>query len=234
MIPDETTRHALLEQVLASSARPSHKKIAAIILSAGIIERPVIPDCESKPTKSTSGRRQAAGAEDPSLPPFDPDPALPGPAAGPDEGFPADDSSLPASASEPRNPGDDIDGLKITLAECAQLDHSDTDNGERLRKYFGNMLTVRSESEVAGGSFLSWCGTHWDLDGGAAGASMIAQKVGPLIMREAEYLQPTPSEAAAIAAGDKARTELKSAIMIAEERQEELEDLVAAARAVVV
>ena len=92
------------------------------------------------------------------------------------------------------------------------------------------MLTVRSESEVAGGSFLSWCGTHWDLDGGAAGASMIAQKVGPLIMREAEYLQPTPSEAAAIAAGDKARTELKSAIMIAEERQEELEDLVAAAK----
>ena len=48
-------------------------------------------------------------------------------------------------------------------------------------------LTIRAEAEVAGGTFLTWAGTHWDIDGGAAGASIIAQKVGPAIIREAEW-----------------------------------------------
>lgn len=120
--------------------------------------------------------------------------------------------------------------MEETLAKCAELDHSDTDNGKRLREYFGTELTVRAESEVAGGSFLTWCDTHWDLDGGAAGASVIAQRVGPLIMREAEYLKATPSEQKAIAAGDKARADLKSEVLVADDRQEELEDLVKAAK----
>ncbi len=100
-----------------------------------------------------------------------------------------------------------LDGIEVEISKCSDLDHSDTDNGKRLIAYFGNDLIVRAESEVAGGSFLTWANTHWDLEGGAAGASMIAQKVGPLIVREAEYLKPSPAEAKAIVAADKVKHE---------------------------
>lgn len=217
------------------------ERVAAIVLNASSIERPVIPARESAPNKATSGRRQAAG-------PIEPSPAvdssqnpLPAPSAAEDEAIskpspdhvadpdiPDDHSTF--SASAPRNPGDGQDELEATLAECAELDHSDTDNGKRLIAYFGKDLLVRAESEVAGGSFLVWSDTHWDIDGGAAGATMKAQLVGPLIKREAEYLKAAPAEIALIDAGDVARAELKRDALIAEERQIELEEAIAAAK----
>jgi putative DNA primase/helicase len=137
---------------------------------------------------------------------------------------------LPSDSDAPRNPDSGVVDLNETLAECAKLDHSDTDNGKRLIAYFGHDLTVRAESEVAGGSFLVWAGTHWDIDGGAAGASTKAQLVGPLIVREAEFLQPTPLEADAIRAADKARAELRDAVLLGEEREEQIKEMIAAGK----
>jgi putative DNA primase/helicase len=108
----------------------------------------------------------------------------------------------PPPEPSPRNPREDDPKLARTLTECAKLDQSDTDNGKRLIAYFGRDLTMRAEAEVQGGTFLCWTGTHWDVDAGAAGAMKIAQKVGPLLKREAEYLQPTPDERKVIEEGN--------------------------------
>jgi putative DNA primase/helicase len=110
-------------------------------------------------------------------------------------------------AAAPRSPRNDDDTLESTLTECAKLDQSDTDNGRRLILHFGKDLTVRAEAEIEGGSFLVWMSSHWDIDDGASGALQLAQKVGPLIKLEAEYLRPTAAERAAIEAGGKMREE---------------------------
>lgn len=86
------------------------------------------------------------------------------------------------------------------VRRCAGLDHSDTDNGRRLREHFGNNLTVIAQAGIPGGDFLSWDSRHWDLEGGANGAALLAQKIGELIAHEAEFLEHTPTERAAIEA----------------------------------
>lgn len=95
--------------------------------------------------------------------------------------------------------------LVPALTECALLDHSDTDNGKRLRAYFGGDILVMREVDVAGGAYLVWNDKVWDLANGAAAALKVAHQVGDLIMREAEYILPTPAEAAAIDAAAQAR-----------------------------
>jgi putative DNA primase/helicase len=119
-------------------------------------------------------------------------------------------SHTTSSSPPPLSPRDDAFDLEATLAKCALLDHSDTDNGERLRAYFGRDLTVRAEAEVPDGSFLCWIGTHWDIEGGAAGASLMAQEVGPLIKREADFLRLTSAEEKTVAAAADARAEFKA------------------------
>lgn len=86
------------------------------------------------------------------------------------------------------------------VAACAALDHSDTDNGLRLRRHFGADLAVMAQGGSAGGDWLVWDGRHWDLDGGPAGAALMAQRVGGRIALEAPFIQPTPAERAAIEA----------------------------------
>jgi putative DNA primase/helicase len=93
--------------------------------------------------------------------------------------------------------------------ECCNLDHSDTDNGKRLIVYFGEDLLVRRESGVTTGAWLYWNDRYWDADNGAAGAALIAQKVGPLIMEEARYIRPTDSEVEMIDAGNAAARETR-------------------------
>jgi putative DNA primase/helicase len=88
--------------------------------------------------------------------------------------------------------------LEQKLADCAGLDHSDTDNGKRLIEYFGGDLLVRRERNTTSGSWLHWDGCHWDLDNGAAGAAILCQKVGDLIMEEARFIEPTEAEQRAI------------------------------------
>ncbi|RVU13149.1 DNA primase family protein [Methylobacterium oryzihabitans] len=94
---------------------------------------------------------------------------------------------------------DNVDGSVVE--RCAGLDHSDTDNGLRLRLHFGRDLSVMAQEGTPGGDWLAWCGTHWDLAGGASGARMIAQRLGDRIGLEAAYLGHTPDETKAIRAG---------------------------------
>jgi putative DNA primase/helicase len=116
------------------------------------------------------------------------------------------------SSSSPPNPQFDENlaaTLEQAIEECAALDHSDTDNGKRLIRYFGNDLLVRQESGTAVGAWLHWVSTHWDIDNGAAGAAIVSQSVGELIMEEARFIFPTESEQRSIDAGKAAERELK-------------------------
>jgi len=96
-----------------------------------------------------------------------------------------------------------------TFRYCAELDHSDVDNGKRLLAYFGADLLVRQEDDVAAGQLLAWTGTHWDLSGGEALAHLIGQKVGDLIKVEAGYIDYSSAEQRAIDAGEAATRQLK-------------------------
>jgi putative DNA primase/helicase len=218
--------------------RAAFARIAAIVAAAQPLERPAYAEHARGSDRRNKVRR---AAERPAPGPIDAaadegeNPATASDAfvqAGATHASPlqvadaAPDAAAFASAP-PRNPDEDSFDLEATLADCAKLDHSDTDNGKRIIAYFGRKLTVRAESEVPGGSFLTWAGTHWDLDGGAAGANMLAQDVGPLIMREAEFLHLTPAEAKAIAGADVARAELKASALLAEGRREELGAIIA-------
>jgi putative DNA primase/helicase len=104
------------------------------------------------------------------------------------------------------------------LVECAQFDHSDTDNGKRLRAYFGGDILVRLEKEVAGGSYLVWSGRYWDLGNGAAGAVLLAQRVGDLIMREADVMSATPRELQLIKTADAAAKQRQAFDLIPESK----------------
>lgn len=132
-------------------------------------------------------------------------------AAGPEpiagDGYGAD---LPPDFTDGFEDGDAPSDLGLDAVDrdivqaCAALDHSDTDNGERLRRHFGQDLAVMAQEGTAGGDWLGWCGTHWDLAGGAARVRLIVQKLGGRIGLEAAYLQPTPEEAKRVKAGKKA------------------------------
>jgi putative DNA primase/helicase len=105
----------------------------------------------------------------------------------------------------PVDPDDDMP--EALLEECALLEESDTDNGLRLIKYFGRDQLVRAETEVAGGNFLVWTGTHWDIEGGAAKVSLLAQRVGLLIEREADVMRPSDKGQGALDAAELAKAE---------------------------
>jgi putative DNA primase/helicase len=142
---------------------------------------------------------------------------VPGPTAGPqprslDQKNPPT-LAAPAAATEAT--------LLPCLAECAQLDHSDTDNGKRLRAYFGGDLLVRLEKEVAGGSYLFWNGRYWDLGNGAAGAVLLAQRVGDLIMREADLMSATPRELQLIKRAEAAAQQRQAFDLIPESKLED-------------
>jgi putative DNA primase/helicase len=95
-----------------------------------------------------------------------------------------------------------------TLAACASLDQSDTDNAKRLATYFPDELLIMQAAGVAGGDKLIWSGKHWDIDNGEAGACLLAQKVGDFIQREADFLRPTEAEQQAMDDATKAASEL--------------------------
>jgi putative DNA primase/helicase len=109
----------------------------------------------------------------------------------------ADETHSPVKPPDPPPPEALPDeGPRGRLPRCARFDHSDTDNGKRLREYFGDRLLVMAQEGIEGGDWLTWAGTHWDLSGGAAGAARLAQLVGDLIVEEAEHLPTWPGERA--------------------------------------
>src|SRR6185312_9901803 len=64
-----------------------------------------------------------------------------------------DDDSGPSS-----QPGDVERASPDALKLCAALDQSDTDNGMRLRTYFGGDLLVIAQEGITGGDYLAWSG----------------------------------------------------------------------------
>lgn len=92
-------------------------------------------------------------------------------------------------------------GSKVDLEVveyCAGLDHSDTDNAERLLAHFGEDLLVLAQSKARRAAYAVWTGTHWDIDLGEPRALAIAQNLGGRIALEIEYIDHTPAEKAAL------------------------------------
>jgi putative DNA primase/helicase len=116
----------------------------------------------------------------------------------PDEGGGEPD---PCDSLGPSDAGDSGADPKV-VELCARFDHSDTDNGKRLREHFGRDLCVMAQSGVSGGAYLVWGGTHWDQPSGEAMAQIVAQQLGGRIAQEAEYLRHTPDELAAVKAAE--------------------------------
>lgn len=139
----------------------------------------------------------------------------------------SDVSSDPPALSEGGNrekPPTLANDREQAMKECAELDHSDTDNGKRLIRYFGDDLLVRRESGTPTGTWLGWTGTHWDIDNGPALAAILAQQVGDIIMEEAWFIDPTKAERTAIETAKAARVALKE-ITEPEERPLEVMEL---------
>ncbi|KFC63991.1 Phage/plasmid primase, P4 family containing protein [Bosea sp. LC85] len=115
----------------------------------------------------------------------------------------------------------------VVLADvewCAKLDHSDTDNGKRLLRHRGADLANMLEEGTDKANWLVWTGKAWDQSDGAKQALAIAQGIGGLIGLEAEYLQHTPAENAAIRKASNAPSEENekakaTAILALEKRQ---------------
>ncbi len=119
----------------------------------------------------------------------------------------AEDDASPSSLhGDPERIGADA------LRFCAALDQSDTDNGMRLRTYFGGDLLVIAQEGISGGDYLAWSDTHWEIGCGAAKAMMLAQRIGGIIGAEADYITGSPRELAAIEAGEAAESECKALI----------------------
>lgn len=105
--------------------------------------------------------------------------------------------------------GEPVDGVDPAVIEfCAGLDHSDTDNGLRLRKHFGFDIAVLKQSDAPRPAFVGWTGKYWDVDGGGPRALAIAQRLGGRIALEADHLAATPHEIAAIKDAEDAANEL--------------------------
>jgi putative DNA primase/helicase len=87
---------------------------------------------------------------------------------------------------------------------CAGLDHSDTDNAERLLAHFGDDLLVLAQAKARKAAYAVWTGTHWDIDTGDPRSLAVAQNLGGRIALEIEYIDHTPAEKAAIERGREA------------------------------
>jgi hypothetical protein len=77
------------------------------------------------------------------------------------DGFPGDYAGDEAGPSD-RPPKSDVD--MGAVESCAALDHSDTDNGKRLIAHFGKDLLVLRQADAQRPAFVTWAGTHWDID----------------------------------------------------------------------
>ena len=145
---------------------------------------------------------RGAPAERPPPPRSEADYGLPEPPPRPQPAGEACGEPEPGDGEADDEQGPSADGTEVddgVIAECASLDHSDTDNALRLIAHFGRELTVLAQDEATGGSWLGWTGTHWDLAGGAALSRLVAQRLGHRIGLEADHLAQTPQEEKAIA-----------------------------------
>lgn len=129
-----------------------------------------------------------------------------GPETPLDDDTTVEDLSDGEPGTAPRG-GSKID-MEIVRA-CAALDHSDTDNAERLLAHFGDDLLVLAQSKARKASYAVWTGTHWDIDTGDQRSLAIAQNLGGRIALEIEFIDHTEAEKAAIERGRAAMKKLE-------------------------
>jgi putative DNA primase/helicase len=138
---------------------------------------------------------------------------------------PADDHDLADTVDDgepaPSGPVDAVDD--DIVYHCAGLDHSDTDNGERLKLHFGQDLLVVTQEKAKEPLYAAWTGTHWDVQNGGPRAHAIAQKLGSRIALETRHIKPTEAQQFAIEAAEEAIKKKES------DRSQEEKNLVAAA-----
>jgi hypothetical protein len=94
------------------------------------------------------------------------------------------------------------------VKECAGYDHSDTDNGRRLLRHFGEHLRVLKQGDARQPSYAAWRGNFWDVECGNLYAHEVAQKIGFRIGFEADYLALTPFEERLCEDGEQAARDL--------------------------
>lgn len=111
----------------------------------------------------------------------------------------AAEQRAPQNPETPDGPSDeapaaiaaDHDADKGVVEYCAGLDHSDTDNGIRMKLHFGDDLVVIAQEKAKQPMFAVWTGTHWDVANGGPKSSAIAQRLGGRIAQETEFIRPT-------------------------------------------
>jgi putative DNA primase/helicase len=100
----------------------------------------------------------------------------------------------------------DVDADPAIVEYCAEFDHSDTDNGKRMKEHFGQDLHVIAQEKAKVPLFTVWTGSHWDVGNGGPKSLAIAQRLGDRISMETEYIKPNPFEQMWIDRGNEALT----------------------------
>lgn len=116
----------------------------------------------------------------------------------PDEDIPLGETVDDGEPAPRPDEGETID--QEVVYYCAGLDHSDTDNGERMRRHFGRDLLVVTQEKAKEPLYAVWTGSHWDVQNGGPKAHAIAQRLGGRIALEARVIKPTEVQKAAIEA----------------------------------
>lgn len=88
----------------------------------------------------------------------------------------------------------DVNADPAAIEFCAEFDHSDTDNGKRMKVHFGDDLVVIAQEKGKTPLFAVWTGTHWDVANGGPKSLAIAQRLGDRIAMEIEHIRPSARE----------------------------------------
>lgn len=124
------------------------------------------------------------------------------------EAFPGGDYDGDEAGPSDLPPRSEVDAEIVKT--CATLDHSDTDNGKRMMAHFGRDFLVLRQADAQKPTFVTWAGTHWDMDGGGPAALAIAQQVGGRIALEADHITATIVERRTIERADAAYDEMET------------------------
>lgn len=119
---------------------------------------------------------------------------------------------------EPAAVAVDMNADRAAVEFCAEFDHSDTDNGKRMKVHFGDDIIVIAQEKAKTPLFAVWTGTHWDVANGGPKSLAIAQRLGDRIAMEVEFIKPTTREQMFIDRAAEARLKLEEDRNPAEKR----------------
>lgn len=87
------------------------------------------------------------------------------------------------------------------LKSCAKLDANDLGNALRLLAWHGDDIVFVAD----GPGWHHWCGTHWQVDGGALKVRALAQTISERIKEEAAWIELYPEQQAMVEAAAQLR-----------------------------